>query len=71
MKNLVDDIVVTGDKTVDMAEIAVISPSNKIRLWLIDIVLLSFAFLLLLVAVFGKYCVKRKLTIPCLLLYMD
>ena len=71
MKNLVDDIVVTGDKIVDMAESAVISPSNKIRLWLVDIVLLSFAFLLLLVAVFGKYCVKRKLIFPCLLLYMN
>ena len=68
---LVDDVAVTCDKIVDMAESAVNNSNNVIRYWPIAIVLLSIAFLLLLVAIVVKYFVKRKLTISCLLLYMD
>ena len=69
--SLVDDIAVTCDEILNKTESEVINPSNEIRYWLIVTALLSIAYLLLLVAIVVKYCMKCKMTIPCLLLDMD
>ena len=66
MKSLVDDVVVTCDESEDTP---VIIPINAINYWLIVVVLLAMACFLLLVVIVVKYCMKLRLTNPCLLLY--
>ena len=68
MKSLVDDLVVTCDKTEDTPESEVINLSNRINDWLI-VVLLAIKGSVLPVDIIGKYNMKRGLTIPCLLSY--
>ena len=69
MNSLVDYLVVACGEIVDTSENAPISLNNVINYWLITVVLLSISCLLLFIAIFVKYCMKRRLTIPCLLLY--
>ena len=66
MKSLIDDLLVTCD---DTPASRLVSPSDGINYWLIAFVLLSIASLLLFVAIVVKYCMKRGLTILCLLSY--
>ena len=58
---------ITCDETVDMAEATLINPDGKTNYWLIVVVLLAITCFLLLVVIVDKYCMKRGLTIPCLL----
>ena len=65
MKNLVNDLVVTRNETIDTPEIGPINHSNGVNYWLIDVILLAIACLLLLMATVVKYYIKRGLTISC------
>ena len=68
MKSLVGDLVVTCGKIEDTPESTQIHPSDGKNYGIIAVVLLPIACLLLFVAIVVKYCMKRRLIIPCLLL---
>ena len=55
MKSLVDDLVVTRDKIEDTLKSVLTNHNGAINYWLIAVVLLSIAYLLLLVAIIVKY----------------
>ena len=69
MKIVVDDLIATCDEVEDTPKIRPINPSDGINYWLIVVVLVAIARLLFLVVIVVNYCIKRGLTIPCLLLY--
>ena len=64
MNSLADNLVVTCHAIVDISKSAPINPSDEISCWLI-----AASLVLLLVIIVFKYCMKHRLTIPCLLSY--
>ena len=68
-KNLIDNLVVTCDEIEDTSKSVVINPSNGRHYWLIAVALLAITYLLLLVAIVVKFCMKCDVRIPRLFWY--
>ena len=69
MERFVDDVVVTRDEFLDKIETTSVNPDDKINYWLIAVVLLTIAYLLLLVIIVVRHYIKQGLLIPCSLSY--
>ena len=63
MKVLVEDLVVTFDEIEDIPGSALISPGKGINYWFVAVNLLAVTYLLSLITMVVKYCMKHKLKI--------
>ena len=63
MKVLVEDLVVTFDEIKVIPGSALISPGKEINYWFVAVNLLAVTYLLSLITMVVKYCMKHKLKI--------